>query len=81
MSDLEKRIWDALREIMDPEIGLNIVDAGLVRDIKIEDGKVTVLFRPTSPFCPLMKYFAVMIRKRVEEVEGVKEVKVETVFP
>jgi len=81
MSDLKEKILATLKEVMDPEIGMNIVDAGMVKDIKVEDGKVTVYFRPTSPFCPLMRYFALMIEKKVSEIEGVKEVEVKTVFP
>jgi metal-sulfur cluster biosynthetic enzyme len=61
MSDMEtplseqeiQRIHEALREVYDPEIGISIVDLGLVRKITAEDGEVLITMILTAPFCPL----------------------------
>ncbi|MFA7097004.1 MAG: metal-sulfur cluster assembly factor [Gammaproteobacteria bacterium] len=52
MSD-DARILDILRQVIDPEIGLNIVDLGLVYAARYEDGAIHVLLTLTSPVCPL----------------------------
>jgi len=43
---------DALREVLDPEIGLNIIELGLVRDIRISDDHAEINMILTTPFCP-----------------------------
>jgi len=43
---------EAMREVVDPEIGLNIIELGLIRDLKLLDGLATVTMILTTPFCP-----------------------------
>jgi metal-sulfur cluster biosynthetic enzyme len=43
---------EKLREVVDPEIGLNIIELGLIRDLEIEDEKATITMILTTPFCP-----------------------------
>ncbi|MCX7854615.1 MAG: metal-sulfur cluster assembly factor [Anaerolineae bacterium] len=47
------RIQEALREVYDPEIGISVVDLGLVRKIEEVDGEVQITMILTAPFCPL----------------------------
>ncbi|WP_457624217.1 metal-sulfur cluster assembly factor [Persephonella sp.] len=49
-------VINALKEVYDPEIPLNIVDLGLVRNIEIKDNNLTVIMTLTTPQCPLEKY-------------------------
>ncbi|HLO04805.1 MAG TPA: metal-sulfur cluster assembly factor [Symbiobacteriaceae bacterium] len=49
----EKDCWEALKGVMDPELGINIVDLGLVYEIVIEGGEVCVVMTLTTPGCPL----------------------------
>jgi len=52
-SELVEGLTDAFREIVDPEIGLNIIQLGLIRDVQIEDdGSALVKMMLTTPFCP-----------------------------
>lgn len=50
--ELYEPLKEALSEVVDPEIGLNIVQLGLVRDVKVADDSATVRMILTTPFCP-----------------------------
>jgi len=67
-----QRIWTALKSVLDPELGVNIVDLGLVYDVKIDHGHVDVRMTMTTPACPLSSYFQHVIPRVVsEQVEEV----------
>lgn len=65
----------ALREVIDPELGINIVDLGLVYDAQISDGSASIQMTMTTPACPLHSYVerAVqeVMRKRLPELKSV----------
>lgn len=75
----EEKVKKTLAKIIDPELGANIVSLGFVKDIKIEDGKVTIKLELTIPGCPLMGFFLEEIKKRVGEIEEVSSVEIELV--
>ena len=54
-SNIEKNIWEVLREIMDPELNVNIVDMGLIYDLKVDEAnkKVNVKMTLSTPNCPV----------------------------
>ncbi|MBI3586842.1 MAG: DUF59 domain-containing protein [Ignavibacteriales bacterium] len=84
-ADREKHVWDALRECYDPEIPVNIVDLGLVYDVKIEEeipNEVNVYIRMTltAPGCGMGPMIAADVKRRVQNVPCVKNVKVDLVF-
>jgi metal-sulfur cluster biosynthetic enzyme len=64
--ELSAKVREDLREVVDPEIGLNIIELGLVRDLEVrdEDAKVTMIM--TTPFCPYAPALLEMTRKRAE---------------
>jgi metal-sulfur cluster biosynthetic enzyme len=76
VSELEKKVKEALEKVVDPETGLSVVEMGCIRGISEKDGEVIVEFVPTSPFCPIAFFLASSIKEAVERVEGVKSVKV-----
>ncbi|HEX7796079.1 MAG TPA: metal-sulfur cluster assembly factor [Vicinamibacterales bacterium] len=61
----EHDVRDALREVIDPEIGVNIVDLGLVYRIAIDNGDVFVTMTMTSPACPLRDYLQDLVESTV----------------
>jgi probable FeS assembly SUF system protein SufT len=81
----EKLVWDSLRSVYDPEIPVNIVELGLVYDLKIvpaEGGgnRVEVKMTLTAPGCGMGPIIADDAKSRVEAVPGVDEAHVEVVF-
>jgi len=67
-----------LKKIIDPEVGINIMDMGLIKEIrKRGKGKVEVIFSPTIPTCPIVGFFVEEIRKKAEKVGLECDVKIE----
>jgi metal-sulfur cluster biosynthetic enzyme len=64
-------VRSALRHVIDPEMGLNIVDLGLVYDIEVNDGDVEVQMTLTSPSCPMGPYIMSESKAAAEAIEGV----------
>lgn len=64
---LAEEAKEALREVVDPEIGLNIIELGLIRDLTIDDEKTHIVMILTTPFCPYGPALLEMARKKVEE--------------
>ncbi len=79
MNEVERKVWEALRKVKDPELKVSMVDAGLIKRVKEENGIVTVEFTLTTPFCPYADLLALAIKKAAESVEGVKEARVRIV--
>ncbi|MDO9538026.1 MAG: iron-sulfur cluster assembly protein [Thermoplasmata archaeon] len=65
-----------LQAVMDPHTGLSVWDMGLIHDMKIEGGVITLTFIPTSPFCPLGIQLAISIKQALSKLEGVTKVNV-----
>lgn len=71
----EQQVLDALRQVIDPELGINVVDLGLVYSVKVEDRRVRVAMTMTTQACPLHSYLTEMadaaIRQCVPDVQSV----------
>ena len=65
--DLMEKLRKALNEIFDPELGMNIIQLGLVRDVIIENNQVDIKMILTTPFCPYGPAMLDMTRKKAEE--------------
>ncbi len=71
---------DALREVIDPELGLDFVELGLIYGIEIDGGVVSITYTLTTPGCPIGPQVAEQIDEFVSELEGVTEVRSELTF-
>ena len=67
-------VTDALRDVIDPELGLDFVELGLIYDVEIEGGTVRVTYTLTSPGCPIGPQVSEQIEEFVGELDGVREV-------
>jgi len=79
MADREK-IIEALKNVQDPEIQLDVWSLGLIYDIGIDGNKVKILMTFTSPMCPYGPALLDDVRRHVSSVDGVGEVDVEITF-
>ncbi len=73
-------LWDALREVMDPEIPISVVDMGLIVDLSVQDGIVYIKLTFTAMGCPAMDFIMDDIRDRLLKEPGVREVRIEIVW-
>ena len=64
---LAEEAKEALREVVDPEIGLNMIELGLIRDVTMDDEKAHIVMILTTPFCPYGPALLEMARKKVED--------------
>lgn len=79
-NDTVARCWDQLREVCDPEVGLNIVDMGLVYDLRLDSTTARVEMTLTSPACPSGPEIIGEIRRRLSTLNGIAEVDVNVVW-
>jgi metal-sulfur cluster biosynthetic enzyme len=73
-------VRDALREVIDPEIGIDIVSLGLVYALAAVERGVRVRYTLTTPGCPLSQYIATAIEAAAYTVAGVDRVELELVW-
>ena len=73
-------VEDALTNVIDPELGLDFVELGLIYGIEINDGDVHVTFSLTTPACPIGPQVTEQIEEFVSELDGVTSVESSMVF-
>jgi metal-sulfur cluster biosynthetic enzyme len=76
----EDDVTEALTNVIDPELGLDFVELGLVYDVEIDNGKVGITFTLTSPGCPIGPQVSEQMEEYVSELDGVDEVVPKMVF-
>lgn len=72
-----ERLREQLENVMDPELDVNIVDLGLIREITVKDEEVHVLMTLTTPGCPLHGVFDELVRREAGNLDGLEENEVE----
>jgi metal-sulfur cluster biosynthetic enzyme len=81
MTYTKEDFFEQIKPIPDPELGVSIVDLGLVYDITMDEkGDVTVLMTLTSMGCPLFDLISEPIKEYLKKLDGVKEVSVDLTF-
>jgi len=75
-NELEKAVREAVGKLLDPETGLTFEEMGIIKDVKVQGRSVEVVYRPTSPFCPIALKLGLDIRRAVEAIEAVESVRV-----
>ena len=67
-------VTDVLRDVIDPELGLDFVELGLIYGVEVEGPTVRVTYTLTSPGCPIGPQVSEQIEEFVSELDGVEEV-------
>jgi metal-sulfur cluster biosynthetic enzyme len=76
----EERILEALKNVLDPELGINIVDLGLVYDVAIEDDAVHITYTLTTMGCPIGPLIEEQMARMLADVPGIERVDAEMVL-
>ncbi len=76
----EDVVIEALREVYDPELHYNIYDLGLVYDINVADGQISILMTLTTPACPIGPMVTEQIQENLGLIPGVKDVDIDFTF-
>ena len=75
-----ENVKDALRNVYDPEIPVNVLDLGLIYDVQVNEGTIYVQMTLTAPGCGMGPMIAQQAEWAVSELDGVEDVEVEMVF-
>jgi metal-sulfur cluster biosynthetic enzyme len=67
-------VTDALRDVIDPELGLDFVELGLIYEVEVDGGTVHVTYTLTSPGCPIGPQVSEQIEEFVGDLDGVQDV-------
>jgi len=73
-------VLEALRQVEDPELGMDVVDLGLVYEVEVEGSKAKVLYSLTSMGCPAGPLIAGDMDGAIRQVEGIEDVELELTF-
>ena len=76
----EDDVLEALTNVIDPELGLDFVELGLVYGVEVDEGTVRITFTLTTPACPIGPQVSEQMEEFVGEVPGVEEVVTTMVF-
>ena len=77
----EEEVRDALREVLDPEYPVSLVDLGLIRGIEVDGSVVKIDLTYTCMGCPAMDMIQDDVRERLLQMSGVERVEIEVVWP
>src|SRR6476660_69120 len=81
MTTTEDMVRETIRnEVFDPELGLNVVDLGLIYDITVADNKADITMTLTSPGCPVGPELITDIRRSLSQYDDIDEIDVHLVF-
>ncbi|HOI62731.1 MAG TPA: metal-sulfur cluster assembly factor [Mesotoga sp.] len=80
MKITKEKVMEALSQVYDLEIGFDIVSLGLIYGVEVEDSNVKVKMTMTTPMCPLAGLMLEDARRKVSEIEGINDVKMELTF-
>jgi len=76
----KEQVFEALKNVFDPEIPINVVDMGLIYEIEVQEETVSIKMTLTAPGCPMHTVIAQDVKDQVKEKTGAKEVNVQMVW-
>jgi len=78
--DGTESIWAALKEVMDPEFPISLVDLGLIYDVRRDGTTVEIDLTFTATACPCMAFIHEDIKERLLKEEGIEEIRINQVW-
>jgi serine O-acetyltransferase len=75
-AEMEQRVREALNEVLDPEVGVSLVQLGFVRGVVVNGEQVEVRLALDDPRCPMIEHFVEQIRRKVRALNGIHSVEV-----
>jgi metal-sulfur cluster biosynthetic enzyme len=75
-----EEVTEALTNVIDPELGLDFVELGLVYGVEVDGGTVRITFTLTTPACPIGPQVSEQMQEFVGELDGVEEVETNMIF-
>ena len=76
----QEEVIEALKNVYDPEIPINVVDLGLIYDVQVNEGNIFIQMTLTAPGCGMGPMIAQQAEWAISEVDGVEDVQVEMTF-
>lgn len=78
LSEEERKVYEVLKDVVDPEFGFSIVEAGFIDEVKVEGGKAKIRYHLSAPFCPPMfaLHIGMEIKRRAVSLPFVEEAEV-----
>jgi metal-sulfur cluster biosynthetic enzyme len=80
MAVTETSVMEALKQVIDPELGIDIVALGLIYEVLINSNEVTIQMTLTTPGCPLAPVIDQLIQEKVGAVDGVTKISLDLVW-
>lgn len=77
---IKERILDKLKNVVDPELNINIVDLGLIYGIETKASEVYIKMTLTTPGCPYAQILEQEIKNELKKIKGIKSIKIELVW-
>ncbi len=78
VGSLKEKVLNALKSVIDPEVGMSVVDMGLIRDVELEGNKAVIKMTLTVPsfMCPLARYLVMKVREAALSIPEIDEAEV-----
>jgi len=76
----KEQVLEALRSVLDPELGMSVVELGLIYGVEIRNGAVTVTMTLTTPGCPIHESMSEWVRQAIMKLPGAETVEVIITF-
>lgn len=76
----EERVYEALEEVIDPELGLDFVSLGLIYSVEISEETISITYSLTTPACPIGDYIRQQIEDEAAKVSGERKIIVKLTF-
>lgn len=76
----EQQVYERLKEVIDPELGINVVDLGLIYEVALDGDAVDIKMTLTTAGCPLHDRMAEGVRSAAERVPGISQARVQVIW-